>query len=250
VSDRLENGFVYPGWSAPANVKAVMTTRSGGVSTAPFDSMNLGDHVNDDADSVKQNRALLRDQLALPQNPIWLSQVHGTVALQHEAATEGDAADAIVAHKAKQVCAIMTADCLPVLFCNKQGTVVAAAHAGWRGLESGVLESTITGMQCASEDILVWLGAAIGPTAFEVGEEVQQAFVDRYPETHVAFAARENGKFLADIYSLARIRLQIAGIQLENITGGEWCTHSQSELYYSYRRESRTGRMASLIWFD
>ena len=250
MGDRFANGFIYPDWPAPANVKSVMTIRSGGVSVSPFDSMNLGDHVDDDPAAVKKNRALLCDQLALPQNPAWLSQVHGTVVLQCGSANDGDVADAIVAHQAKQVCAIMTADCLPVLFCNKQGTVVAGAHAGWRGLESGVLESTIASMQCESKDILVWLGAAIGPTAFEVGAEVRQAFMDRHPETQVAFTAQENGKFLADIYELARIRLQIAGIEVENIFGGEWCTYTQSELYFSYRRESLTGRMASLIWLD
>ena len=250
MSDRLENGFVYPDWPTPTNVKAVMTTRSGGVSTAPFDTMNLGDHVEDDPESVKANRQQLSTQLALPEAPIWLSQVHGTVALQHDMATEGDAADAIVAHQPKQVCTIMTADCLPVLFCNKQGTVVAAAHAGWRGLESGILESTIAGMRCESADIIVWLGAAIGPTAFEVGDEVRQAFTERHSDTQVAFSAQKNGKFLADIYRLARIRLEIAGVGSENIYGGEWCTYTQSDLYFSYRRESHTGRMASLIWLD
>lgn len=250
MSDRQGNGFIYPNWPAAAGVNAVMTTRSGGVSVAPFDSMNLGDHVNDDPEAVKKNRALLIKQLNLPSEPVWLSQVHGIRAIEHESASNGDEADAIVAHQPRQVCAIMTADCLPVLFSNKQGTVVGAAHAGWRGLESGVLESTITGMQCDAKDILVWLGAAIGPQAFEVGPEVREAFVDRHKQTQVAFVAQDNGKYLADIYMLARIRLEIAGIIQENIYGGEWCTYSQSDLYFSYRRESQTGRMASLIWLD
>lgn len=250
MSDVVKNGFVYPDWPAPVNVKAIMTTRSGGVSSSPFDRMNLGDHVDDLPESVRQNRELLSKQLSLPADPVWLTQIHGTTALKYSAANTGDEADAIVAHQANQVCAIMTADCLPVLFCNKQGTVVAGAHAGWRGLEAGVLESTINGMQCKPDDILVWLGAAIGPNAFEVGDEVRAAFIARNPETEVAFKAKDNGKWLADLYTLAKIRLVGSGLLPSNIFGGEWCTYDQADLYFSYRRESRTGRMASLIWLD
>ena len=250
MSDRQNNGFIYPDWPAPAGVNAVMTTRSGGVSSAPFDSMNLGDHVNDDPEAVSSNRALLVEQLALPSPPVWLTQVHGVLAIDHDSASNGVEADAIVSHSSEQVCAIMTADCLPVLFCNRQGTAVAAAHAGWRGLESGVLESTIAGMQCDSKDILVWLGAAIGPDAFEVGPEVRDAFIEKHQQAQRAFVTQGNGKYLADIYELARIRLETAGIALDNIYGGEWCTYTQSDLYFSYRRESQTGRMASLIWLS
>lgn len=250
MPDNLENGFIYPDWPAPSNVSAVMTTRSGGISQAPFDSMNLGDHVDDDLEHVQQNRQILTEKLKLPSTPIWLSQVHGAVALAHREANDGAEADAIVAHEVSEVCAIMTADCLPVLFCNKQGTVVAGAHAGWRGLASGVLEPTLREMQCNSEDILVWLGAAIGSTAFEVGGEVKEIFVNQNAAYDIAFKAKGSGKWLTDIYSLARIKLQLSGVSLENIYGGGWCTYSQSELFYSYRRESRTGRMASLIWLD
>jgi len=250
MSDRLVSGFLYPDWPAPSAVKAVMTTRSGGVSESPFDSMNLGDHVQDKPQHVDKNRSLLIDQLALPNPPVWLTQVHGTTVLDHSTASNGDEADAIVAHQAKQVCAIMTADCLPVLFCNRQGTVVAGAHAGWRGLASGVLESTIASMNCDAKEIMVWLGAAIGPQAFEVGSEVKQAFVDSHQESESAFSVKTNGKYLADIYQLARIRLEKAGVEVGSIYGGGECTYSQSDLYFSYRRESQTGRMASLIWLE
>lgn len=250
MNDRLHGDFIYPGWPAPHNVKAVMTTRSGGVSEAPFGSMNLGDHVNDCPDFVNRNRMLLQKQLALPRPPVWLSQVHGITALHYDAANTGDEADAIIADQAKQVCAIMTADCLPVLFCNKQGTVVAGAHAGWRGLEAGVLESTLSGMKCAPEDVLVWLGAAIGSGAFEVGPEVREVFIAKDSGAEIAFKEGESGKWFADLYKLARVRLESIGVNAGSIYGGSWCTYLQPELFYSYRRESRTGRMASLIWLD
>lgn len=248
MSDIVQGNFIYPNWPAPKNVRAVMTTRSGGVSSAPFDSMNVGDHVDDVFILVNRNRELLAEQLALPSKPVWLTQVHGIKVLRHDLANTGDVADAIVADKPKQVCAIMTADCLPVLFCDKQGTVVAGAHAGWRGLEAGVLESTVSGMKCPNQNVLVWLGAAIGPNAFEVGSEVRQVFIAKNPEAEVAFKKRLNGKWLADLYKLARIRLEAIGVRASNIYGGQWCTYEQKILFYSYRRESRTGRMASLIW--
>lgn len=250
MSDVLNNGLIYPGWPAPAQVKAVMTTREGGVSAAPFDSLNVGDHVDDDPVAVYDNRKVLIERCQLPSQPVWLSQVHGPTTLKYDLACTGDAADAIVANQHSQVCAVMTADCLPVLFCNKQGTVVGAAHAGWRGLEAGILESTLSEMQCPSQDVLVWLGAAIGPNVFEVGSEVRQAFMAKHPETEQAFRAHGGSKWLADIYALARIRLHNAGIRTEHMFGGEWCTYSQSEQFYSYRREPRTGRMVSLIWLN
>ena len=236
---------IVPGWPAPARVKCLMTTRAGGVSSAPWDSLNLGDHVGDDPTHVSANRAHLRQQL--PAEPGWLKQVHSArvVELGREANPE---ADASFTRQTAQVCAVLTADCLPVLFCDRAGSVVAAAHAGWRGLAVGVLESTVAAMQVPPGDVLAWLGAAIGPQAFEVGDEVRQAFVAQHPEAAAAFLPHGSapGKWLADIYQLARIRLNHAGVQA--VYGGGRCTFSEADSFYSYRRDGVTGRMASLIW--
>ena len=242
--------FVYPDWPAPKRVKAVMTTREGGMSAKPYASLNLGDHVDDCPQAVTKNRALLHETLQLPAEPIWLSQVHGTTVLKHAVAQSGDEADAIVATQAGQVCAIMTADCLPVLFCDRTGTVVGGAHAGWRGLAAGVLGNTIDTMGCSPDQILVWLGAAIGPSAFEVGDDVRDAFLAQDDKCGQAFKAYQTGKWMADIYQLATRNLVRNGILQENIYGAHWCTFTQAEQFYSYRRESQTGRMASLIWLD
>ena len=245
-----DQDFIYPDWPAPAHVKSVMTTRKGGVSRTTFDSMNLGTHVDDSSEAVTQNRAILKQKLALPNEPLWLNQIHGTTVAQHNTDKQGCDADAVVSHQANEVCAIMTADCLPVLFCNREGTVVAGAHAGWRGLQSGVLETTIASMQCETDEILVWLGAAIGPANFEVGDEVREAFVSVHEISATAFIRNPNNgkKWLADLYQLAKIHLETSGVVVENIYGGGRCTYQESDLFYSYRRESRTGRMASLIW--
>ena len=240
--------WLIPNWDAPQNIKAVMTTRQGGVSLVPFDSMNLGDHVNDDPQRVAENRISLKNRLNLPNDPLWLTQVHGVkVANADKQSTHTVEADASVAHKIGSVCAVMTADCLPVLFCNRQGTVVAAAHAGWRGLHAGVLEQTVKSMNCLRSDVIAWLGAAISSQHFEVGAEVREAFISVQKEAIKAFIPSANkGKWLADIYYLARLRLQAIGVT--QITGGESCTYHHEKLFYSYRREAKTGRMASLIW--
>ncbi len=250
MPDVLRNGLIYPDWPVPEHVKSVMTTREGGVSQVPFDSMNLGDHVEDSPAAVAKNRALLHKRCGLPAEPMWLTQVHGTTVVMHTGAANNVVGDAIIAHDAGQVCAVMTADCLPVLFCNMQGTAVAAAHAGWRGLEAGILESTIAGMQCQPDELLVWLGAAIGFEQFEVGGEVREAFLSTDSKSDEAFKAHGKGKWLADLYALTRLRLEGVGIRQSHVFGGEWCTYTQSNLFYSYRRESRTGRMASLIWLE
>ena len=244
----MSSAFIYPDWPVPDNVKAVMTTRHGGISLPPFDGLNLGDHVHDDPESVKKNRQKLATDLLLPKQPAWLTQVHGIAVVDCATAQSTDTADAIVGYAKDDVCAIMTADCLPVLFCNKQGNTIAAAHAGWRGLASGVLEATIKKMACEPQDILVWMGAAIGPNAFEVGSEVRDIFMSGHTEASRAFKPHANGKWLANIYELARIRLNDAQVPNSNIYGGNHCTYSQPSEFYSYRRESRTGRMASLIW--
>ncbi len=244
--------WIIPDWPAPTNIKAVMTTRQGGYSQAPFDSMNLGDHVDDNLATVKKNRAYLKEQLNLPNPPLWLSQVHGVkVAKVDELlGTEHSVeADASVAHQVNSVCAVMTADCLPVLFCNTQGTAVAAAHAGWRGLHAGVLEKTVESLHCENSDVLAWLGVAIGPKNFEVGAEVREAFIAKHKLASNAFTPSSNkGKWLADIYQLARLRLEAIGVT--NIYGGGECSFADNARFYSYRREPKTGRMASVIWME
>jgi YfiH family protein len=224
-----------------------MTTRFGGVSQGPYQSLNLGDHVDDDAQCVAQNRALLSTLLKLPSTPLWLNQVHGTDIVQLPyTKTDTPPADGSVSRAAGYVCAVMTADCLPVLLCDKQGTVVAAAHAGWRGLAAGVIENTIKAMAVAPDALMAWLGPAIGPSAFEVGPEVVHAFVDQHSEARHAFQQTSDQHWLADIYALARLRLQTSGI--DDVSGGGFCTYNDPARFYSFRRDKITGRMAALIW--
>jgi YfiH family protein len=246
--NNIPSEWLLPNWDAPQNIRAIMTTRQGGFSQHPFDSMNLGDHVDDDPNVVKQNRTHLKERLSLPNDPLWLTQTHGvTVANADNKHSTIIAADASVAHKAGAVCAVMTADCLPVLFCNRQGTSIAAAHAGWRGLHAGILEQTVKSLNCPASEVITWLGAAISTQHFEVGSEVRKAFISAQSEASNAFTPSINtGKWLADIYYLARLRLQSIGVT--NITGGEECTYTDKERFYSYRRETKTGRMVSLIW--
>lgn len=238
---------IVPDWPAPERVKSLMTTRAGGVSGAPWASLNLGDHVGDDPTHVAVNRVRLRQ--LLPAEPGWLKQIHSARVVELE---EGFAeADASFTRQAARVCAVLTADCLPVLFCDRAGSVVAAAHAGWRGLAGGVLEATVAAMQVPPGEIMAWMGAAIGPQAFEVGDEVRLTFVARHPEAAAAFlpqSASSPGKWLADIYALARLRLTHIGVQA--IYGGGRCTYNDPGNFYSYRRDGVTGRMASLIWID
>lgn len=233
-------------WPAPPRVRTLATTRRGGVSAAPYASLNLGTHVGDDPARVADNRALLRE--LLPAEPAWLNQVHGTRVVDAAAAGDTPDADASVARDAGAVCVVMTADCLPVLLCDRAGTVVAAAHAGWRGLCDGVLEATVAAMGVAPGELLAWMGPAIGPDAFEVGAEVRAAFVARDPSADAAFAPIGDGKYLADLYALGRQRLAAAGVGA--VTGGDHCTVIERDLFFSYRRDRQTGRMASLIWLE
>lgn len=251
--------WIVPDWPAPANVRAFMTTRAGGVSQAPWDTLNPASHVGDNPHDVAENRRILRADL--PSEPLWLNQVHGTCVADAPSIKGGEGpareipcADASLSRQPGQVCAVLTADCLPVLFCDCAGTVVAAAHAGWRGLAAGVLEETVARMAVPSGEILAWLGAAIGPDVFEVGDEVREAFISQHPLAAVAFRPSLPGtldeapkKWLADIYALARIRLAAVGV--EAVYGGGLCTYSDVR-FYSYRREQMTGRMASLIWIE
>lgn len=243
-------------WPAPPRVRTLITTRVGGCSRPPYDSLNLGTHVGDLPADVAANRARLRPHL--PAEPVWLSQVHGTYCLDLDALAAESCpgpsrtpeADASLTRRGGSVCAIMTADCLPVLFCDAGGRVVAAAHAGWRGLLDGVLEATVRAMAVAPDDILAWLGPAIGPTAFEVGDDLRSAFVARDASSVAAFHSRVAvaGKWWCDIEALARSRLIACGVS--RIHGGGLCTASDPARFYSYRRDGVTGRMASLIWLD
>ncbi|MEI9535199.1 purine nucleoside phosphorylase YfiH [Moellerella wisconsensis] len=238
--------LIYPHWPQPENIGACSSTRAGGVSLTPFDSLNLGDHVGDDLSAVINNRRLLEEYAGLPTSPIWLQQVHGTRVLRLDGnPVEDKKADAVYTSQRGQVCAVMTADCLPVLFCNRQGTEVAAAHAGWRGLCQGVLEHTVTHFDAGPNEILAWLGPAIGPQQFEVGAEVRDAFVSQSAELAQGFRA-SGDKYLADIYLLAQLKLRQIGVTA--IYGGTYCTVSDKKTFFSYRRDVETGRMASLIW--
>lgn len=235
--------WLIPDWPAPAHIRACVTTSTTGASVAPFACFNLGDHVGDSPIQVQRNRADLANILGCQLT--WLEQVHGNHVV-HADATQTLTADASVTREPSLACCIMSADCLPVLFTDTAGSVVAAAHAGWRSLAAGVLENTAARMQVAPEDILVWLGPAIGPAVFEVGAEVRAAFVQQHPHARAAFVPSDNAeRWLADIYQLARIRLAACGVQ--QVFGGGFCTMTDPR-FYSYRRQSVTGRFASLIW--
>ena len=238
--------WIVPDWPAPNKVRALITTRSGGVSQGIYDSMNLGDHVGDEAASVAQNRALLR--IHLPAQPKWLQQVHGIAVANADTLSDVAQADASIAQRAGTVCTVLTADCLPVLLCDENATAVGAAHAGWRGLAAGVIEATVAAMRTDPAHLMAYLGPAIGPRAFEVGEEVRQTFIAADPAAAQAFvlSAKDSTKWLADIYQLAGLRLKKIGVQ--RVYGGDFCTYSDATRLYSYRRDGATGRMASLIW--
>lgn len=230
-------------WPAPARVRALCTTRSGGCSTGPWASMNLGEHCGDDLENVRLNRQRLLDEL--PAEPQWLRQVHGTAVTVH-AGRAGPApeADALVAFAPGQVCAVLTADCLPVAFCDRAGSRVAVAHAGWRGLAGGVLQTTVEALECDPGELIAWLGPAIGPSAYEVGADVAEAFPDEFEQ---AFAPRGD-RWLLDLYTVARLKLAAAGVTA--VSGGGLCTYSDPERFFSYRRDGVTGRMATLVWID
>jgi hypothetical protein len=240
-------GFITPDWPAPANVKAAVTLRAGGVSEGTFASFNLGAHVGDDANAVAENRRLLETTLQLPAEPTWLNQVHGTTVVNAlKAAASRPAADASVAFSADAVCVVLTADCLPVLFCDRAGTRVGAAHAGWRGLVGGVLTETIEALGVPPSELLAWLGPAIEQDAFEVGPEVLEQFVARDPKNSGAFQTNARGRWQADLYQLARNELARLGVT--SVHGGGFKCFADSERFFSYRREPRTGRMATLVW--
>jgi YfiH family protein len=241
--------FIVPNWPAPANVRAMQTTRVGGVSHAPYNSLNFGLHVNDNPIHVAQNRQAL--SAYLPSEPVWLNQVHGIDVIDAALASCVPEADASFATQKNVVCVTMTADCLPVLLCDSAGTCVAAVHAGWRSLCDGVIEATLKQMPAKPQDIMAWLGPAIGPNAFEVGAEVRTQFIAKDGQAEHAF--RPHGdKWLGDLYQIAKQRLNNLGVT--RIYGGgqdqHWCTYTDESQFFSFRRDGVTGRMATLIWLD
>ncbi|ANE57384.1 peptidoglycan editing factor PgeF [Methylomonas sp. DH-1] len=237
--------WIKPDWPLPSNVRAAVTLRSGGVSVGSYASLNPAGHVNDDPQHVQRNRQIIRDMLDLPAEPVWLQQVHGIDAVKADRVLDLPTADASYTDQSGVVCAVLTADCLPVLFCGDGGDKIAAAHAGWRGLQAGVIAATLRAIDC--REVSVWLGPAIGPQHFEVGAEVREAFLADDARHAAAFSAHGPGKWLADIYQLAR--RQLAGLGVERVFGGDYCTVADPAGFYSYRRDgAATGRMASLIW--
>jgi YfiH family protein len=240
--------WLTPDWPAPPTVRALSTRRAGGVSRPPYASLNLGDHVADARMAVAKNRRSLREQAGLPAEPTWLSQVHGNVVADLDATVEWGAADAALTREPGRVCAILTADCLPILLAADSGDRVAAAHAGWRGLASGVIEATVQALEVPAQRLLAWFGPAIGPGHFEVGPEVREQLMRDDPDATVAFELNARGRFMADLYALARRRLQRLGV--ERIYGGGECTYAQPDKYFSHRRDGETGRQATLIWLE
>jgi len=248
TSWRMMSNFFIPNWPAPSQIKSLQTLRAGGKSEGKYKSFNLATHVNDDTNSVNSNRELL-DQY-LPSSPYWLNQTHGIDAIELPSLKFN--ADASYTKEKDTVCAVQTADCLPLLVTNKKGTIVAAIHAGWRGLLNGVIENTIHKMNMSPNELLVWLGPAIGQKHFEVGADVKNNFCEKDQEIEKAFRAISDQKWLADIYYLAKLRLKASGVT--EIYGGsvtdDYCTFANETDYFSYRRDGETGRMASLIWIE
>ena len=256
----MSSAWIEAGWPAPRGVRALCTLRTGGASAAPYASLNLGDHVGDEAAAVAENRRRLAEDAGLPAEPVWLRQVHGVGVADLDAAVLDNAAageapitaDAAFTRCRGRVCAILTADCLPVLLAADSGDLVAAAHAGWRGLAGGVIEATVAAMTGAGAvapgRLLAWLGPAIGPRHFEVGGEVREALLAKDPAAESAFAPNARGRFMADLHQLARRRLAAAGV--DRIYGGEECTYADPTRYFSHRRDGVTGRQAALIWLE
>ena len=246
---------ITPNWPAPMRVRAASTERKGGASEGPYTSQNLGLHVGDDAEVVISNRRALMEALGLVTEPLWLEQLHGNVVLDLDTQKANSAfsrnppaADGVVTSQPGKPCVIMTADCLPVLFCDTAGTRVGIAHAGWRGLAAGVLSVAVKRMGIDPQALLVWLGPAISQNAYEVGDEVRQALIDFDRGAGTCFKPNNVGRWQADLYQLARRSLKADGVHA--IYGGGFCTHAESERFFSHRREAPCGRMATLIWLD
>ncbi len=233
-------------WPAAQNVHAITTLRSGGVSTNPFASLNVADHVHDEAENVRDNRKVITQMLNLPTEPVWLQQVHSNRVIQLTHNTADPQADASFTHQSGIVCAIVTADCLPILLSSKDGGIIAALHAGWRGLLNGIISRTVKAL--GKQHLIAWLGPAIGANCFEVGTEVKDQFVSKSAMFNAAFTQNNQHHYLADIYQIARLELKALGIT--GVYGGGFCTVTDHQRFYSYRRDGETGRMATLIWRD
>lgn len=241
--------LLAPEWPAPPRVRAAFTLRSGGVSRPPFDSLNVGAHVGDEPAAVAENRRRVRAALALPAEPGWLEQVHGVRVADLDTARGAAApADAALTRSTGRVCAVQVADCLPVLLAARDGSAVAVAHAGWRGLAAGVLEATVAALGGAAGELVAWLGPAISQRHFEVGEEVRAAFLASDPDAGGAFMANARGHWQCDLAALARRRLGALGVTA--VSGGTWCTHADPARFFSFRRDGRCGRMAALVWLE
>jgi purine-nucleoside/S-methyl-5'-thioadenosine phosphorylase / adenosine deaminase len=240
--------FLRPDWDAPTNVRAVVTTREGGASDGPYASFNLAEHTGDDPARVRANRTLLRDALKLPAEPTWLEQIHGTVVVDIAGANPKRMADGAYTNRPGVVCAVLTADCLPIFLCDRSGSEAALVHAGWRGLAAGVIDAALARFRAPRADVLAWLGPAISAKAYEVGSDVRDVFVASDPVANDAFIKRPNGKWSMDLYTIARQRLSAAGVRL--ISRGKHCTATQADIFFSYRRDGVTGRMASLLWLE
>lgn len=242
----LSEHCIIPDWPAPPSVRSLQTARHGGISAAPYDTLNLGDHVGDNPLAVARNREFLNK--LVPTEPVWLEQVHGTTVANADHASCRPRADACIARRRNSVCVVMTADCLPLLLCDEQGTVVGAAHAGWRGLCDGVIETTVLAMGVPPLGLMAWMGPAISREHFEVGGEVRDAFIRVQPQAASAFVGGEHDKWHADLYALARMRLEALGIS--RIYGGNYCTFRERERFFSYRRDGATGRMGTFVWLE
>ena len=238
--------WIKPDWPAAKNIHAAVTLRTGGLSKGAFSSLNPALHVNDKPDNVIRNRQIISEMLNLPAAPVWLEQVHGNRAIKADQLTRVEQADASYSEQAGVVCAVMTADCLPILLATSKGDKIAAIHAGWRGLLAGVIRQTVNALDATN--IIAWLGPAIGPDRFEVGSEVKNAFVEQSANFAAGFKQINQNKYLADIYRLATIELATLGVT--QVYGGGFCTVTDKERFYSYRRDGETGRMATLIWRD
>jgi YfiH family protein len=254
MSEGSEWAVIEPRWPASARVRAAFTLRGGGVSGAPYDSLNLGVHVGDELAAVQENRRLVRERLGLRGEPVWLQQVHGVGVLEVGAGVAGSddvgqpEADAAVTRMPGRVCAIQVADCMPVLFAARDGSTVGAAHAGWRGLAGGVLEQTIVKLGIPAAQLVAWLGPTISQKNFEVGEDVRVAFTKDDAGAASAFEANSRGRWQCDLYALARRRLAALGVG--DVSGGGWCTYDDASRFFSFRRDGQCGRMAALIWME
>lgn len=239
---------VFAEWPAPACVKTATTTRMGGSSQGRFASLNLGEGLGDDPARVRENRQRVSHVLGLPSEPVWIKQVHGNRVINAGESTENVTADGSFSEKPGVICAILTADCLPVFLCDRKGSRVGLVHAGWRGLAAGVIAAAVNRLNMPRGSLLAWLGPAIGPAAYEVGEDVRRAFLEQDERNAEAFVPGRPSRWMADLYSLARRQLNREGVV--DVYGGAFCTHGEAERFFSFRRDGQCGRMASLIWME